>query len=54
MKRFHKIISQIIGFLLLKDPMLFLLSNVGKKKKEKKVKVIIPLDIIKHNWEKNL
>lgn len=35
MKRFHKIISQIIGFLLLKDPMLFLLSNVREKKKKK-------------------
>ena len=36
MKRFHKIISQIIGFSLPKDLMLFLLSNVEKKKKEEK------------------
>lgn len=45
MKRFHKIISQIIGFPLPKDPMLFLLSNIKKN-------VIIPLDLIKHNWKK--
>jgi len=45
MKRFRKMVSQIIGFPLPKDPMLFLLSNLKKF-------LIIPLDLIKHNWKK--